>query len=347
MMLLFLLMSSVASVNAQTSGGSDDDNDDDDDESTTTETEHEDEVNDEGNDDDSNDRELEIYTSATYAEVKSKLESGMNENVFKVEVSTGSDGLEFKVSYEEENSTVETGREFKVQFSELIEFMDENGNGVYDDEIDSDIQTLNLASFDPIQYTVENGTTGQIHTFDVTTTDGIFTARLYAVGDFTEINGTIIAPSQVKIDVIIRDFNFTDDNSLLALNVKLEAETETEFDTDTEDEQDGRASDEAEVEVLMTDFPGFFSWKETAEIDGVTYAVNSSIHEVDSNEQKIYLNYPQGNVIIHDPKLGFENILMDPNVIPLVDILADNYVPLIAVAAIVSIGLVVIIKRRT
>jgi len=52
----------------------------------------------------------------------------------------------------------------------------------------------------------------------------------------------------------------------------------------------------------MTDLNGFFSWKESAEIDGVTHMVNSSMHEVTATEQEIYLNYPQGNEIIHDPR---------------------------------------------
>ncbi|MFW9920115.1 MAG: hypothetical protein ACFFED_10975 [Candidatus Thorarchaeota archaeon] len=346
-MLLFLLVSAVATVNAQTTGGGNDDDDDDDDETTTTETEQEDEDEGTEDDDDSNDRELEIQVSSAHAEIKSKLASGANENVFKIEVNTGSDGLEFKVAYEEENATTETEHEFKVLFERLIEYLDGNENGVYDNGNDTVLQVLDLTLFEPIEYTIENGTTGQVHIFDVSTTDGIFTARLYASGEFSEINGTVVAPSEVKIDVIIRDFNFTSDDSLLALNVKLEAEMETEFDSETEDEKEGRATDEAEVEVLMTDFPGFFSWKETAEIDGVTYAVNSSIDEVEFNEQKIYLNYPQGNEIIHDPKIGFENVLVSPNGLPLADILMDNYVPLIAIVAIAVIGIAVAARRRT
>ncbi len=133
-----------------------------------------------------------------------------------------------------------------------------------------------------------------------------------------------------------------------------EEETETTSEDETEDEEDGRAIDEAEIDILMTDINGFFSWKESAEIDGVTHQVNSSIHEVTATEQEIYLNYPQGDEIIHDPKIGFENLLLVASTGTgtqttgnIVDILADNYLPIIAgVAAIAVIGVIVVAKRR-
>ena len=78
--------------------------------------------------------------------------------------------------------------------------------------------------------------------------------------------------------------NFTEDTSQLALIAELSATLETSYDDETEDEEEGRAIDEAAFDVLMTDLNGFFSWMESAEIDGVTFPVNSSIHEVTSTE---------------------------------------------------------------
>ncbi|MFX1606127.1 MAG: hypothetical protein ACFFDD_09480 [Promethearchaeota archaeon] len=46
----------------------------------------------------------------------------------------------------------------------------------------------------------------------------------------TEVNGSVIAPTQVKIDVMITGFNFTDVSSLLALRVELGSELETSFE---------------------------------------------------------------------------------------------------------------------
>jgi hypothetical protein len=341
-MFLVLLVSSMVNVHAMTSIGDEVASDDDE---TTTEDETETTTDD--SDDDSNEREVTVIATNTLVEIESKLESGGVENSFKIEVSTESGKVEFKVEFETETSTNETEREFEVEFKELIEYLDSNDNGIYDDSVDDEVQTYELTTFKPIAYTVENTADGPLHIIDVLTSDSVFGARVYAAGDFTDINGSVIAPTQVKIDVMIRNFSFTEESSKLALKVELSTEYETSFDDSTEDEEDGRATDEAEVDVLMTDINGFFSWKESAEIDGVTYPVNSSIHEVTATKQEIFLNYPQGSEIIHDPKIGFENLLLSGGVFPLEDILNSGTLPILAGAAIILIVVLVVAKRRS
>lgn len=343
-MLLFLVVSTTVNVKAEPTT---DDNTTEVEDSTTTE-DHTDTTTDDSIDDSSNDREVSITASPTNVEIESQLETGGVEDSFKIQVEVGSNGVEFKVEFETESATNQTEREFEVAFDRLVEYLDVNDNGIYDDSIDTDVQTLELTSFDPIIYTVENTVDGPIHIIDVMTSDGIFGARVYAIGAFTEINGTVIAPTQVKIDVFIRGFNFTEVDSLLALKVELGSELQTSFDEVTEDEQDGRAVGEAEMDFLLTDVTGFFSWKESALIDGVAYQVNSSIHEVSATEQEIYLSYPQGSEIVHDPKIGFENLLIigGNNFPPIGQILQDNFLPIAIGSAIILIGVIAVIKRR-
>ncbi|MHA1211371.1 MAG: hypothetical protein ACTSSH_02815, partial [Candidatus Heimdallarchaeota archaeon] len=54
---------------------------------------------------------------------------------------------------------------------------------------------------------------------------------------------------------------------------------------------------------------GFFSWSEIALVDGVEQPVLASPFEADDFEHKLYLNYPLGDLIIHDPKVGVMNVL--------------------------------------
>ncbi|MHA1925450.1 MAG: hypothetical protein ACXABV_09090 [Candidatus Thorarchaeota archaeon] len=350
-MVLFLFVSSTAVVNAQ------DDNETEtmtEETETTTEEDHtEDDLDDDNDgvsddDEDRNRRQVEVFATPTQVEIESKLESGGTEDSFKIEVSTSLDGVEFKVEFETENSTTETEREFEVEFEEIIEYIDDNANGLYDKETDTEVQTLELSSFNPIAYSVETHPDGEIHVLEVTTTDGVFGALVYATGEFADINGSIIAPTQVKIDVIIQGFDYLENDSQLALEVKLEASMETSYEATTEDEEDGRATDEAEVDVIMDEITGFFSWKETAEIDGITYPVNASIVEVSPIQEKIYLNYVRGDVIIHDPKVGFESLLLGAGGFLGIDsILANGFVPIAAIAAIAVVGMIVVVKRRT
>lgn len=341
-MLLFLLVSSIVAVNATPTTEDDTTGEDD----TTTEDENETSTS--GEDyDDSNNREVTIHATDTYVEIGSELETGGVEDSFTIEVEVGPNGVEFKIEFESETSTNETEREFEVGFDELVEYIDVNDNGVYDSSVDSVVQTLELNSFESLVYTVENTIDGPVHIIDVLTTDGVFGARVYAAGDFTEINGSLIAPTQVKIDVEIRDFNFTEVDSLLALKVELSTELETSYDGETEDEVDGRAIDEAEMDVLLTDVTGFFSWKESAKIDGVTHLVNSSIDEVTTTEQDIYLSYPQGNEIVHDPKIGFENLLVvGGNPLPIPEVLVNNIIPISIGVAIIIVGAIAVTRRR-
>lgn len=350
LMVLFLIVSSVSAVNAQ-------ENDDDDETETgetETEEEHTDEVDDDVDDDgvsddeeDRNRREVEVFVTPTNVEIESKLESGGTEDSFKIEVSTSLDGVEFKVEFETENSTVETEREFKVEFEEIVEFIDDNGNGIYDKETDTDVQTMELSSFKPIVYSLETTADGPIHILEVNTTDDVFSAMIFVAGEFADINGTVIAPTQVKIDVIIQGFDYLENDSQLALEVKLESSMETSYEEVTEDEEDGRADNEVAVDVIMDEITGFFSWMETAEVDGVSYPVNSSIVETSDIEQKIYLNYVRGDVIIHDPKIGFENLLIGVGVVPDIGgFLADNFVPIAAVAAIAVVGIIAVAMKR-
>ncbi len=339
-MVLLLLVSSVAIVNATTT--TEDETEEED--LTYTEDENETSTEDDDDNDDSNEREVLVTVTDTHAEIESELEAGGIEDSFKIEVNVGGDGIEFKVEFETETATNETEREFEVDFNELVEYLDVNDNGVYDEENDTEIQTVMLDSFEPIVYTIENTTDGPVHIFDVLTTDGVFGARIYATGNFAEVNGSVIAPTQVKIDVMIRNFNFTEVDSQLALKVELSTSLETTYDDETEDEEDGRATDEVSVDVLMTNLNGFFSWKESAEIDGVTHMVNSSIHEVSDTEQEIYLNYPQGDEIIHDPKIGFENLLLT-GVTPFM--ISEYLAIIVSVAAIAIISVIAVVKRRS
>ena len=94
------------------------------------------------------------------------------------------------------------------------------------------------------------------------------------------------------------------------MKVKIEAETEIEYDEETDDEIEGRSSDENEVEIKIEDYIGFFSWSNVALIDGVEKPVLVNPYDLDDDDEKLYLNYQHGDVIIHDPKVGLANILL-------------------------------------
>lgn len=258
-------------------------------------------------------RDIQVEVDTGQIEIQSKLRQGSTVDEIELSVEYKSDGIKIEVSYESEvTSENDSESEFEIEFSvlirKLIEFVDQNSNGIYEPSIDTMIQEVELNSFQPGVYstsTISNDTT--LHYFLINTTDGVFAAHLFLVEEFTIVNETLITPTALKIDIEIDDFNYLDLNSQLALYVKLGSDSEYESDEKTEDEEEGYASDESGVITGNSSHVGFFTWEENATIDGVSKQVLSSMIEVDDedeSEQKLYLNYPRGNHIYHDPKVG-------------------------------------------
>lgn len=293
---------------------------------------------------DENERQVEIEVSDYEAKIESSFETnGEFENEFSVSIKTSSAGLELELEFEQGNETVETEIEFEILFTEIVEYRDLVVDGLYNESNDETIQIYKLDNFDPIIYTVETVNNETVHIFSVQTVDGVFSATLYASGEFANVNDVIVAPTQVKVDVGIHNFNYTEDDSVLALKVKLESESGVDYEEDdeTEDELQGRSDNESEIDVSLGDYSAFFSWIETAMVDGVVQEVKATPLDIDSEETKIYLNYPRGNEIIHDPKIGMADLLTSTG------FLGSNNMVFIALAALLAIpGLALLFRKK-
>ncbi|MFW9968568.1 MAG: hypothetical protein ACFFDF_00105 [Candidatus Odinarchaeota archaeon] len=290
-------------------------------------------------------RDIEIQILADGFQVESFSRHGDLKNEIHINIGYDSEGLQIHLGYESEydNTTVP---DFEIQlsvlFRKLIEFVDLNGDGIYTPSIDSTIQEVALTSFQPVEYsnaTISPDTT--MHYFTVNSTDGVFIVHMYFAEEFEIVNGTLITPTQAKIDIEINNFNYLNGSSQLALFTSLKSEGDYEEDHNTEDEKDGYSSHEEGVVTTKGNYLGYFTWKENATVDGVSKRVLSSpinIDENDINEQKIYLNYPRGTYIYHDPKVGIAvlSVSTSPTII-IISVIA------VSVIAVVSIYFV---KRR-
>ncbi|MHA1978229.1 MAG: hypothetical protein ACW98F_07110 [Candidatus Hodarchaeales archaeon] len=335
---------------------------DDDDETTDIDDNDDDDSDDDddGVEDDletANEREITVEMSDDGMEltIESQLKVGENEDEFEINVEI-EDGIEVELEYSTEVDDLEAELEFKINFYSLLEYEDINDDGVFNETEDIIVQESLLEAFDPISYKVVNTDT---HVIAINSTDGVFTCILYAVGEFASFDGTIVTPAEVKIDIIIKNFNYLSETSNLALYTRLEKEYEYEDETD--DEKDGFAEGESALGTTMNAFKGFFSWVDSATIDGVVQPVTASLHdeddfaddEDDEWEQKIYLNYPHGIEIIHDPKLGVSGILRLPSsseiVSKLLDLLKlskEGYLGSVAIFTLFTISTVILYRRK-
>jgi hypothetical protein len=334
-------------------------NGDDDDDDGIPDHEEDDEDDDgiHDHEEEENEREIQIEVSDYEASIESRSTSGGIENEFNVDITADNEGLEFDFEFEKEADSEEIEIEFSVLFYEIIEYIDSSADGYYNESIDEVVQIYEINDFVPINYTNETISNDTVHRFRIETSDGIFSAETYVTSNFTPINDILIAPTQLKIDIGIHSFNYSEPNSALALKVNMDSEFEVDFEDDeeTEDEENGRVTDEHEVEISLGDFKGFFSWIEIALIDGVERAVNATPIEIDEEESKLYLSYPRGNEIIHDPKIGIAGVLIPPSTAGPIGINSSIELPklsrneLLIVSSIVLFtltGLVLVFRRR-
>jgi len=265
-----------------------------------------------------NKRNIEIAISDNEIQIESNLRSGDKIDDIQLKIQFESEGLSIDVSYEEEyNSGSETELEFGVEFHEIVEFLDSDDNGVYDQDIDSTINIISLDEFYPANYSLSkiSGDT-DLHYFRIETTDGIFKAHIYFIEEFSIINNSLITPNQIKVNIEIVNFPYLSSNSKLALYIKLESGLEFEEEEETEDEKNGYAENERGVITTINQYTGIFTWEENSTVDEISQKVLVSTIENDDhdeNEQKIYLNYMNGNHIFHDPKIGIEGLLISKN----------------------------------
>ncbi|MFW9941882.1 MAG: hypothetical protein ACFFFT_12640 [Candidatus Thorarchaeota archaeon] len=318
---------------------------------------------------DENKRDIEIWIGETVVEIASIRRSENKKDIIELRVGYNDYGLSVRVSYgtiireceppaEEEcpeceedtvpqngdycEETVEYKLVFEVLFRGIIEFIDLNGNGVLDEENDEIISDYGFHLFQPIDYSLESiSDDTNLHYLLFNTTNGVFAAHIYLVEEFVYVDETLISPTEVKIDIEITNYEYLEDNSQLALITKLWSEEKYKEREETSDEKEGYATDEKDVVVKSSYYSGFFSWKETALIDGVEMEVlTKELTYEDEYHQKLLICYPRGYHIYHDPKIGI-NIGIPAN---------GNFPIVITTAGISVIGalgiIVILLKKR-
>ena len=262
-----------------------------------------------------NKRNIEIDISDNEIQIESHLRSGDNIDSIQLKIQYESEGLSIQVSYQKEyNSESETELEFGVKFPEIIEYIDNDDDGVYNSDIDSTIQILLLDQFYLVNYSLSKiSGDSDLHYFRIETKDGVFKAHIYFIEEFAIVNNSLITPNQIKINIEIVNFPYLNGNSRLALYAKLESEFEFKEEEETEDEENGYAENEQGLITTINQHTGIFTWDENATIDGISKKVRVGSVETDENDegdQKIYFNYLNGNHIFHDPKIGIEGLLL-------------------------------------
>ncbi|MHA1473839.1 MAG: hypothetical protein ACTSQ5_01495 [Promethearchaeota archaeon] len=277
-------------------------------------------------------RVVTIENSSNSAQIKSILKYSDQKDDITMDISS----LKYfyiKGLYKSHTLFTQINLEFQITVYSIVEFEDENGNGIYEPDIDQEIQEMVLDSWQDISYVNLSA-----HIFTINSTNGVFLVRIFAVEGYTDVNGTIIAPAEIKIDFEFHNFPFINETSLLALQTKFQTNAVFKLKEETRGEDEGYAEKEDSVELESGSAVGYFAWAENASADGVEIEVLTSPMKLGASEKFMYLNYPHATHIVHDPKIGF------------VSEISAFYIsgfPLVTVFSVIGIAsLVLIIRKR-
>ncbi len=244
---------------------------------------------------DGEEREIKIergtYKMSIESSIEIEREQREQEQSFEMQFSVEEHpSIELEREFENETATSEQENEtsYEVTFTDL-RAVDDTG-----EQLDDAVYDLEDAEFRPLNYTTHTSDGTTVHEIEAMTADGVFGLRLYASGDFTSVDGESIGPQEVKIDVEIRNRSREDGYVGLLTEVDSESTSELEF-------EDGQ---EIKQETSSGKPQAFFSWKDTAQVDGTRTDVLTRTIRSDEDEHDILFMYEPGSTIIHDPKVG-------------------------------------------
>ncbi len=311
---------------------------------------------DDGIDLEDGDRELNV--TIRDGDVDIGLGSNASDGGDEVKVQFVSRVAELKVSFQTLTPLREEV-ELRIEFRDLVEFEDRNGDGAFSPLNDEILQWLlveTLSSPKPPEagnFSVDSITGKQInvtYAFPESAT-GTFDLIFRVFGLPTQIDGLFLGPTETKIDIRFTDFPYTSDTSQLALGLDVRTNFGLEMDPTLASAQINATGDE---------FAAFFRWMPDAVfVDGnatkagVTVVRESNSvealargGEVDS-ELRLFLAYPRGSQIVHDPVVGITGVSVIPGLpsVPVPSLI--TYTIGLATALFLVVGLWALHRRRS
>ena len=259
--------------------------------------------------DDATERDVRIDASPTAIMIRSEVENGTVENHFGLLVATQRerddhvrDGLVIHVAFSHETEVGDVENEaflyMRIAYLALTEFVDTNGNGALDTGVDNVIKHVPLnTTYAPLQYSAvvsEDGKQGW--RIVARTENGLFEVTAEMFPQYAVVDRTIVPPTATKITTVISNFLFDRTDSRVALRVMAISKTVIEHETPTTEEG---------IRVRSATAEGFFTWAPTAQVNGGTVNVESSLTRLERPRWIINLAYDRVSSIVHDPILGF------------------------------------------
>jgi hypothetical protein len=232
-----------------------------------------------------------------------------------------------------ENRTAITRDVFDLEARRILEYRDDDGNGTYDpgEPVFREVSLARPESPFAALWPADRNGSAMTLPFDRNVsweagrlTQGALMAGdpllaelgrfRIAVGVATPINLTLnaflffepttykgipLTPSQLKLDLLIGGVTYVANDTALALELGLTS-THGRFRHNTTGASERLYTSSAAAEA-------FFTWSTNATVDGRTAPVGSTVLAANESARIVYLSYPRGRFIAHDPVLGLSS----------------------------------------
>lgn len=297
--------------------------------------------------------------------IRSQYRKNLTEESFEVLLTTD-DALLFSLSFIPNLNATANQPHFQLLIEKIIEYQDLNTNGRYDKN-DLTVSSVSLSDLDFTDISYSNTTTPEgsvMYTIETHSSDKLFALIIYVVSNETSLNNNFLTPQEIKFDFIISEYPFTNQTTQLALVTRMTTRHQYMIQEKTSNGNQVSPVNERELNVSSQDHSGFYSWVKMVNVDNDTYpvnvtifsetAINSTSDEEPVSQTEIIFSYPQGEKIVHDPKIGVNLLgIVLPPIFPDGELSLSELLTMISlylggcgVAAILFIGVVSIRKKR-
>ena len=327
-LILLIALMLIAPVGFVSASGDDDDIDDDDidDDDIDDDDRDDDDIDDDDIDDDELEHEMRVEQDDEGLKVTLKREVGENET--KIEFKMDVDEAKFRLKYEDETEVSEVEQKLSVELKHLVEYRDSNGDGTYNEGEDI-VSAWGMSNSHSLVNEI-NGTMtwGQPTIEDINVNDiagkkmsvaasmgenssAQFRVDLMVFGQFNLLGGDSLAPTEVKIDFVIQDYDYQANDTALALMLRTKTKQEQEYEH--EDIEEGEEGVVASSTTGVGTLVGLsFTWKSNATVDGMNTTVPTTTFKTTTEDgdgefehkQDFALSYARGELIVHDPTAG-------------------------------------------
>jgi hypothetical protein len=122
------------------------------------------------------------------------------------------------------------------------------------------------------------------------------TVNSYMFLEPTDYKGIPLTPSQLKLDILLDGVEYVAEDTAPALEMSLTSTHYRMESNATSSSSSLYTSSEAAI--------AFFTWGSSATVDGTASAVGSTVIDANETTKTVFLSYPRGRTILHDPVLG-------------------------------------------